>query len=593
MIYYTFADQNLQRRPEIQRHLSLDDYLQLQMLLRHEQHRREQQEQYRLAQALRNLKVLKENYRRERAQRIQRYMDLYLPQMALLEQQRQEEAYYRLCLASALEQRQTQELWRQYQRSRQYSEDMGFEDFHAQQLARTLRLLFGQFDNEQEDEIEKEEQQEKYRTGAHQYDDEADDESRVRELWDMILQQQQEHRNAENKEMEEEEYSSYDDEAVTDEEELPAQETADRDRFNVPSGDVLQDQEIPVPTVIGAPVEPKMLKNDEESDRTLNDVRAAWPSEKQQQQQQQHPEPVHVPSRGQLDDTRPGMAPGTSIPSRAAFTSPSPPLQDRVLNLKDLLDQLVASRNEVPEARQQEVENVYAPKHVVTAAEPSVDKPQTPSIQEAPETFSFTSSTPPPAAAAAAAEGTTTDEPAKPGPEGAATAEAFSTGAVADSAAERVHQIAEQQKQNLPPTEPVIQHPQLHAIELELTKIEKEQLEPILHTPLQFKTSGPEQTLQLTAATKGNREFLGCEDQIMRMMLKLDAIPSNGDLNTRNQRRSLVKRAEAMLERLDEHKEHEWQKERTSAQSATTTTREKRKKRKHHKSKKNKHHQHH
>ncbi|KAI9256471.1 hypothetical protein BDA99DRAFT_516470 [Phascolomyces articulosus] len=65
----------------------------------------------------------------------------------------------------------------------------------------------------------------------------------------------------------------------------------------------------------------------------------------------------------------------------------------------------------------------------------------------------------------------------------------------------------------------------------------------------------------------------------MRNMLKLDTVQSNGDEGIRNERRALVKKAECMLEQMDEHKQIEWEMARRTS-----------KQQQQHKKKKNRHH---
>lgn len=562
MLYYIYPTSQrvvIERPSTLQSTLTLDDYLQLQLLLRHEQRRRceEREQQYRVTQALHNLKVLKEHYRRERAQRIQRLMDHYR-RKALMSAAAQQDAVYRQWLASALEQRRSEEIWRQYQAARQseqqqmlqqqqqqeeeqeesddeseaVEEDKGFEDFHANQLARILKLLFGQ--QEQEDTLHQ--QMDEAESGAS----EEDEESQAHDLWNYIstLQQQQQQRD-----------DDYTNEPSDEEQEQEKEEPMD---VSSPvaepvqeSQPVMQDKKVPSTT-------PKAIASEPED--KYEDILENWP--KQQQQQQKEREPVSV-----TRENAP-MPQATSLQQeRHHAPSPDPPLQGRVLNLKDLLDELVSNeQQQVPEACQEEQEQkpAYAPKHVVTPAEPATSNIESASSQQQQQLMD--DEDPPNTTPTAAADPT--------------------------AAAQRVHEIAEQQKRNLPPSEPVIQHPELLQVQRELEDMEKDRLPTVLKTPLQFKPSEQGGTLQLTATTPNNREFLGCEDAIMRIMIKLDTIESHGDEKIRNQRRSLVKRAEGMLEKLDEHKEHEWQRARKLTALKNTSSGKK----KHHKQRHRRHH---
>ncbi|KAI7886281.1 hypothetical protein K492DRAFT_177813 [Lichtheimia hyalospora FSU 10163] len=561
MLYYTYPTSQrviIERPSSLQSTLTLDDYLQLQLLLRHEQRRRcdKREQQYRVTQALHNLKVLKEHYRRERAQRIQRLMDHY--RRTAMIAAAQQDAVYRQWLASALEQRRSEEIWRQYQAACQNEqqsmqekmlqqqnedeqatkeesdneseaeEDKGFEDFHANQLARILKLLFGQ--QEQEDTMQQQVDE------AESAASEEDEESQAHDLWNYIskLQQQQQQDNDYTEQVSDEEQEQ----PMDEEQEKPmsASSAVATEPAQEPKETVMQDKKVPSTTQKAIASEPE---------DKYEDILKNWPK----QQQEKEREPVSITR----ENAPIPQATSTTQQQRQYAPSPDPPLQDRVLNLKDLLDELVNTEQQVPEACQEEQEQTpaYAPKQVVTPAEPATSNVQ--------------NDDPPPR------QLDPSNAPAmSPDP----------------TAAQRVHEIAEQQKRNLPPSEPVIQHPELLQIQRELENMEHDRLHTVLKAPLQFKASEPGGTLQLTATTPNNREFLGCEDAIMRIMIKLDTIESHGQEKVRNQRRSLVKRAEGMLEKLDEHKEHEWQRARKLSTLKNTTSNKK----KHHKQRHRRHH---
>lgn len=101
----------------------------------------------------------------------------------------------------------------------------------------------------------------------------------------------------------------------------------------------------------------------------------------------------------------------------------------------------------------------------------------------------------------------------------------------------------------------------LSRIEQELDTIRQQHEDYVLHATLYFPNDNGRVTPPNTilASTAENREFLGYEDQIMKVMLKLDMIESDGDENIRNERKALVKCAEAMLAKLDEYKQKEWE----------------------------------
>ncbi|CEI86147.1 hypothetical protein RMCBS344292_00592 [Rhizopus microsporus] len=99
----------------------------------------------------------------------------------------------------------------------------------------------------------------------------------------------------------------------------------------------------------------------------------------------------------------------------------------------------------------------------------------------------------------------------------------------------------------------------------------------VLNQPLTFSKQ-KEGTLLLTATTDANRAYLGSEDELMRVMLKLDTIESNGDESIRSYRRELVQKCQSMLDQLDLHKQAELQK------ALSASKHRKRRKRRHHRS---------
>ncbi|CAO3592154.1 unnamed protein product [Absidia cylindrospora] len=73
-------------------------------------------------------------------------------------------------------------------------------------------------------------------------------------------------------------------------------------------------------------------------------------------------------------------------------------------------------------------------------------------------------------------------------------------------------------------------------------------------------------TIQIPTISK-NHDFLQYEDNIMRILLQLDDISSEGDDMIRQKRKDLVKQAEFILDQLDQHKQSEWERH-----SSTTTS---------------------
>lgn len=104
----------------------------------------------------------------------------------------------------------------------------------------------------------------------------------------------------------------------------------------------------------------------------------------------------------------------------------------------------------------------------------------------------------------------------------------------------------------------------LNRIEQELDEIQQTHEQHVLNTTLDFSKVPEERAASpdrlVAATTAENRELLGYEDQLMKVLLRLDMISSDGDASIRNERKSLVKRAEDMLDRLDEFKLREWEK---------------------------------
>ncbi|KAF7722289.1 hypothetical protein EC973_003473 [Apophysomyces ossiformis] len=98
----------------------------------------------------------------------------------------------------------------------------------------------------------------------------------------------------------------------------------------------------------------------------------------------------------------------------------------------------------------------------------------------------------------------------------------------------------------------------LHDIQKQLDDIQERKEAAILSSSLSFQPTEKPRPLVLPATTKNNRAYLGYEDEIMQVLLKLDAIESGGDRDVRQVRKQLVKQAETMLERLDDHKQQEW-----------------------------------
>lgn len=99
----------------------------------------------------------------------------------------------------------------------------------------------------------------------------------------------------------------------------------------------------------------------------------------------------------------------------------------------------------------------------------------------------------------------------------------------------------------------------LDAIEQTLDRL-SQQADGATHLPLQYQVND-QGGLVLDGNTSNNHQFLMLEDDIIRCMLQLDQILSDGDPVVRDRRRTIVKKAERLLEPLDQHKQAEWNKE--------------------------------
>jgi BAG domain len=91
-----------------------------------------------------------------------------------------------------------------------------------------------------------------------------------------------------------------------------------------------------------------------------------------------------------------------------------------------------------------------------------------------------------------------------------------------------------------------------------LTAIERK-LDEVKHThasepigPLSFDTTTKRKTLPAT--TKANKEFLRREEELVQLLLQLDAVDSMGQADIRNRRKHAVATAEKLLEALDDYK---------------------------------------
>ncbi|GAA5909862.1 BAG family molecular chaperone regulator [Sporobolomyces salmoneus] len=84
-------------------------------------------------------------------------------------------------------------------------------------------------------------------------------------------------------------------------------------------------------------------------------------------------------------------------------------------------------------------------------------------------------------------------------------------------------------------------------------------------TSFAFESSPtPPFTTPRLAFGSANSQFLSYEDYLVKLLSELDAVESPGDRQIKKERKALVKRVEAELERLDEMRERAWEKEKQS-----------------------------
>ena len=485
------------------RSLGVDDLLQLQSLLAYEQDKRTQHieecqkspslvhlhpiyrtaspseisaaalaERERLAQAIFNLKALRDEYRRERTRQIQSYLEEYRRQALIRAAlQEEEERYYRQCIAAAIEQRRAAEAWDQYRQLQAIERRPDYSQYRSDQLADLLQQLFGN----QTISVEREREEE-----ARQ------DEDMMAEVWKCLNEQKQQY-------------------------ETP------RSVFLTPKQDASE----------SIPSTPEHASSPEESDE-----------EEEEEMTDEAQTKVDAP----------------------------PPLSDHVVTLQDLINQLASQPVLVDHQRvspaQKLNQAVYSdepkPSGIWQKDQPSkAEKPQV-KIPENDKKIPYL-----PQHAFTEAEPTPTREYMTDSP-------------LTEENQAFVDRIAAEQQ------EETKEDPKKKAVE-DLDEISRQlkqselvhRWQQVLSQPLTF-TKQEEGTLLLTATTDHNRAFLGSEDELVRVMLKLDTVDSLGDESIRNYRRELVKKCQDMLDQLDHHKQAELQKAVSKSKSQ-----EKKKRRRH------------
>ncbi|KAL9539330.1 hypothetical protein MBANPS3_010329 [Mucor bainieri] len=540
--------------------------------------RESQLEKQRLAQALLTLQYLKDQYRRQRAAEIQAYLNEYRRQALISSILREEEErYYRQCIAAALEQRRVNLLWQQFVEAKK--QEALIQQLQRQEVREQLQQQQRQQALEEEQEEEEEEEEEQGDDGYSEYHSQQ-----LANLLKQIFAQQQQQQEEEQ------------DEASPSPAPVPVPVSVPTANVNVNANSKSEDDEQKSMAEVWKYLSeqkadsetPRSAFLSSEQDRVLGSGQAS-------PQQEDEDEPIAETSP--QDDEQ---QEAESIGSPASASSDEdqikalPPLQDHVVTLQDLIQKLAAepvlvgeeyNKYDAPPAKsfakeeplkertlpmpldtskttegdasasaaadsdqdkedveQDKTKKPFLPQHIFTEAEPtptSENMPNTPLDNASIKDDSHFADT-------IAAEQQNQETPADPRKE---------------KANEELDHISDQLSHNS-----------------DLVQRWNSVLSNA--NSLSFSKQ-PEGTLLLTASTDANRQFLGSEDEIMRVMLKLDSIDSLGDDDIRQKRKMLVKRCEHMLEELDQVKKTQWEKV-VSSNKQGQNNRRRRNKKKHH-----------
>lgn len=502
-------------------------------------------EQARLAEALLRLKWLKEQYRRERAMEIQLYLEYYRRQ-ALIRAvlQEEEERYYRQCIAAALEQRRIQaclqqfldikrqnELQLQFEKQQlsegeeqQVSEEQedeeqaGYDEYHSKQLEALLLHLFN-IENQEESDI-----------ACRKYAESEEQQAMsMAEVWKCLSDQRAKEETPRSAFLSSDQdallgsttstpANEEEDDISSDEQTLPAIE---------PQEEEDQDAETKFP-----PVQDHVV--------SLQDLIRQLASQ-----------PVLVDNMRYSDEPKPSGIWANQTQQPTTKQSPPPP----PLNLNDS-----PVMHQQEQSEKEEEPKPYLPQHIFTDAEPTPkleSMPDTPVKDEVEEKKSFL-----PQHIFTEAEPTPKLEHSPNTPLTAHCEEGED-----QDIQHFVDTIAAEQKNEIVPPDPrtVKAYEELETIskllideQSDIVKRWKHVLKHGKKESLSFHKQ-KEGTLLLTASTKFNREFLGSEDELTRLMLRLDAVDSLGNDDIRQERKKLVKKCESMLEKLDDFKQAQWE----------------------------------
>lgn len=501
-----------------------------------------QLEKVRLAEALMKLKWLKDQYRRQRMMDIELYLANYRRQ-ALIRAvlQEEEERYYRQCIAAALEQRRVQLCLQQYldmkrqqelqsqfetrqfladqqQRQQEKEEEgeeyrRGYSEYHKKQLEALLKHIFNQ-QIQQEDEV----------AWKKQAKSEEEQALAMAEIWKFLSDQKLNNETPRSAFLPEDHdvllKKDGPKEKVADSVPPPAyeeeQEKVKDSEFKKEQEEVKQQksfdvkeekQEIQFPPVQEHVVSLQELIHQLASEPVLVDEQniqysdepkpsGIWAKQEQQQQQQQKSPPHHNKSKHNNQPIPPPV-------STAATTEKNKEEKEEEVNKKPFL-----------------------PQRIFTEAEP------TPTLENMPNT-----------------------------PLGAQEQEEKEN----QDFKHFVDSVAAEQKNETIPEDPrnLKAYDDLDAIAKRLMNPSSDVVKRWQHVmqsgeKLTFSKQ-QEGTLLVTASTDLNRAFLGSEDELMRIMLKLDTIDSLGDVEIREERKKLVKKCESMLDDLDRFKQAQWE----------------------------------
>ncbi|KAI9303728.1 hypothetical protein BJ944DRAFT_267922 [Cunninghamella echinulata] len=497
---------------QLQRVLTLDDYLQIQALLEYFQKRQtflqeNQHAQLRLARALNNIRLLKLEHRRQRANQLQHLLHQYHDQCY---------QYDRAKLICALEQRRAQLAFNQFLHDQQQQEEKEYgnnKESKATQLPEVQQLktvltpseplsqvvksksveeeplavqLNGQADQQQQDEEEHhgEEYEQEVSDDGNDEGEDGDDYGRyqsqqLEELLKLLFekhQRQEEEKKlskGDGQQQHQEVYEPlYRQTAPVSEFNPLSRQTAPVSEFNPLSRQTGPISGYESPSRQMAPID------DEYNQQTFSDI---LPFLQQQSEMEKQEENKGVETFTDSDIIQPQQQNNNNKKEE------KPLLPDHVTSLEDVLNQLV---------------------HTSTPTPPEEQNKKEKEVEEM----------------------------------------------------DAENQLAQEEEEKEQDQEAMEKIKKLKEIDQRIDQLYNEHHDQVINLPLQYQMND-QGKLFLDGNTPDNRAFLGYEDDIVRCMLQLDNILSDGNLIIRNQRRQVIHKAETILEQLDHHKQQEWEKE--------------------------------